>query len=238
MKALILASGFGTRLYPLTLTKAKALLQYKGKALVSHIVDKIPPDIDILVNINEKFESDFRRWQGTLGRKLTLCVEPVFTEEQALGAIGSLDYWIRAENITDDLLVIASDNYFEFDLSRFIAAYDGRNTLVAVYDIGDRSKASQYGVVHLADSRIIELEEKPAKPKSSLVATACYIFPPRIFPVLLECCDQGKRDNLGNFIAHLIEVDEVRAYAFSETWFDIGSIEVYESLQQTGSQES
>ena len=222
----------------MTLTKAKALLEYKGKALVSHIVEKIPQDIDVLVNINKKFESDFRRWQGTLGRKVALCVEPVFTEEQALGAIGSLDYWIRAESITDDLLVIASDNYFEFDLSRFIAAYDGRNTLVAVYDIGNRSKASQYGVVHLADSRIIELEEKPAEPKSSLVATACYIFPPRIFPVLLECCDQGKRDNLGNFIAHLIEVDEVHAYAFSETWFDIGSIEVYESLQQTDSEES
>lgn len=238
MKVLILASGFGTRLYPLTLNKAKALLEYKGKAILSHVVDKIPQDIDILININKKFEADFRRWQRSIGRVVTLCVEPVFTEEEALGAVGSLEHWIRAKNINDDLLVIASDNYFEFDLRRFIAAYDGRNTLAAVYDIGDRSKASQYGVVHLDGNRITELEEKPAQPKSSLIAIACYIFPARIFPVLFQCCDRGKRDNLGNFIAYLIEMDEVRAYTFSELWFDIGSNEIYRSLQQTSSETS
>ncbi|MCX6009307.1 MAG: nucleotidyltransferase family protein [Chloroflexi bacterium] len=230
MKSLILASGFGTRLYPLTTTKAKALLEYKGKASISHIVGWIPQDIDILVNINKKFEADFRRWQDTIGRAVTLCVEPVFTEEQAFGAVGSLDYWIRAKNINDDLLVIASDNYFELDLRQFIAAYNGKNTLVAVYDIGDKSKASQYGVVQLDGHKITGFEEKPAQPKSSLIAIACYILPPRIFPLLFQCCAQGKRDNLGNFIAYLIETDEVHAYTFSELWFDIGSIDVYQSL--------
>jgi len=53
MKCLILASGFGTRLYPLTQNKVKALLEFKGKALINHIVDKILQDIDILVNINQ-----------------------------------------------------------------------------------------------------------------------------------------------------------------------------------------
>jgi glucose-1-phosphate thymidylyltransferase len=231
MKSLILASGFGTRLYPLTLTRAKALLEYKGKASISHILDRIPQDVDVLVNINKKFEADFRRWQDNIGREVTLCVEPVFTEEQALGAVGSLDYWIKAENITDDLLVIASDNYFELDLSKFIAAYNGKNTLVAVYDIGDKSKASQYGVVQLDGCRIAGFEEKPAQPKSSLIAVACYILPPRIFPILSQYCAQKKRDNLGDFIAYLIEKDEVQAYVFTELWFDIGSIEVYQSLQ-------
>jgi len=231
MKSLILASGFGTRLYPLTLTKAKALLEYKGKALISYIVDKIPQDIDILVNINKKFEADFRHWQDTIGRAVTLCVEPVCTEEQAFGAVGSLDYWIRAKNIGEDLLVVASDNYFDFDLSQFIAAYNGKNTLVAVYDIGDKSKASQYGVVQLDGCKIAGFEEKPAQPKSSLIAIACYILPPRIFPLLFQCCAKGKRDNLGDFIAYLIEIDEVHAYAFSEMWFDMGSIDVYQSLQ-------
>jgi glucose-1-phosphate thymidylyltransferase len=190
MKSLILASGFGTRLYPLTQNKVKALLEYKGKALISHVVDKIPQDIDILVNTNQKFEADFRHWQATIGRAVTLCVEPALTEKEALGAVGSLDYWIRAKNITDDLLVIASDNYFEFDLSQFIGAYAGNHTLVAVYDIGDRSKAGQFGVVQLKGNRIIEFVEKPTKPKSSLVAIACYIFSPRIFPLLFQCCTE------------------------------------------------
>ncbi|HIE17510.1 MAG TPA: nucleotidyltransferase family protein [Dehalococcoidia bacterium] len=233
MKSLILASGFGTRLSPLT-TRAKALLEYKNKPLISHIVSKIPQDVDILVNTNKRFEADFRRWQATLGRAVTLCVEPVFTAEQALGAVGSLHYWVEAKGIAEDLLTIAGDNYFEFDLCQLISAYDGKNTLVAVHDLGDPSRASQFGVVKLEGSRITEFEEKPTRPKSSLIAIACYIFPPRVFPVLSMYCKQGERDNLGSFISYLIHQEEVHAYTFTGLWFDIGSIDVYRWVQQTG----
>ena len=234
MKSLILASGFGTRLYPLTQSKAKALLEYRGKPIINHVIDKIPEDVEILVNINQKFETDFRRWQSSINREVTLCVEPVLTEEQALGAVGSIDYWIRAKNITEDLLVVASDNYFEFDLSQFISAYKGKNTLVAVYDVGDRSKARQFGVVRLEGDRVVEFIEKPKQPKSSLVAIACYIFPPRVFPHLFQCCAQG-RDNLGNFISYLVEVDKVQSFTFSQVWFDIGNLDDYKSVQGSDS---
>ena len=227
MKSLILASGFGTRLYPLTISKAKGLIEYKGKALISHIVDKIPHDIDIFVNTNKRFEADFHRWQHTIGRKVTLCVEPVFSEEQTLGAVGSLDYWIRTKEIADDLLVIASDNYFEFDLHQFVATYNGRNALVALYNISDKIKASQFGVAQIHGRKIIRLEEKPIEPNCGLIATACYIFPQRMFPLLSSYCSKGRRDNLGSFIAYLINRDEAHAYVFSEPWLDIGSIDAY-----------
>lgn len=231
MKSLILASGFGTRLYPLTITKAKVLLPFKGKPIISHVVDRIPQNIDILVNTNKKFETDFRHWQNTVNRKVTLCVKPVFSEEQSWGAINSVDYWVRNKNITDDLAVIASDNYFEFDLSKFISSYNGNNVSVAVCDIGDKNKATQFGVVRLEGNRIVEFVEKPAVPKSSLIATACWILPPRIFPILSEFCSEGKKDNLGSFIAYLVGTDEVYAYTFTEQWVDIGSIDTYSSMQ-------
>jgi len=232
VKCLLLASGFGTRLYPLTQYKAKALLEYKGKPIISHLIEKIPAGIDILVNINQKFGDDFRQWQSTLERPITLCVEPVSREEEALGAVGSIDYWVKAKNIGEDLLVIAADNYFEFSLGSFIKAYKGRDALVAVYDIGDKSKAVQFGVVQLKGNRIVKFTEKPAHPESSLVAIACYIFPPRIFPLLFQCCTEG-RDNLGNFISYLVEVDKVQAYIFSEPWLDIGDLDVYKTIQKT-----
>lgn len=225
MKCLILAGGFGTRLYPLTINRAKALLGYKGKPIISHIVDKIPKNIDIMVNTNKKFEADFHQWQRTINRKVEILVEEVLSEDQKLGAVGSLNFWIEKKPIVEALLVIAGDNYFEFDLAQFIARYDGKHTLVAVYDIGDKGKASQFGVVQLDGHRIAEFQEKPAKPKSSLVATACYIFPQWIFPLLRQYCQRGKRDNLGSFIAYLIDKDEVHAYTFTESWIDIGSVE-------------
>jgi glucose-1-phosphate thymidylyltransferase len=235
MKSLLLASGFGTRLYPLNVNKAKGFIDYKGKALISHLVHKIPQDIPILVNTNKKFESDFRLWQKNIDRNITIYAEPVLHEKQAFGAIGSIEYCIKTQNIAEDLLVIASDNYFEFDLRRFFASYNGKNTLVAVHDIGDKNKASHYGVVKLDGNKIVELEEKPAQPKYSLIAIACYIFPQRIFPLLTQYCSEGKRDNLGGFIAYLIAKDEVRAYVFNESWMDIGSAEIYKSIKKSKS---
>lgn len=94
MRCLILASGFGTRLYPLTIKRAKALLEYRGKPLLTHIVDKVPQDMDILVSTNKKFETQFRHWQKTVGRQVDICVEHVWTEEQSKGAVGSLKFWL------------------------------------------------------------------------------------------------------------------------------------------------
>ena len=223
MKCLILASGFGTRLYPLTINRAKALLEFRGTPLVTHIVNRIPNDMEVFVTTNRKFEASFRQWSKTLGRAVTFCVEPVFTEEQSIGAVGSLNYCVATNNIMDDLLVIAGDNYFESSLSEFISSYDGQTTLVGVYDTGDKNKSSQFGVVGLDGLRITKFDEKPTKPESSLIATACYIFPARIFPLLSQFCYGGKKDNLGSFIAYLIAKDVVHAYTFTELWFDAGN---------------
>lgn len=231
MKCLILASGFGTRLYPLTMNRAKALLPYKGKPMINHIVDKIPRDIEILVNVNMKFEHDFREWGGKQDRDITICVENVKSDDEKLGAIGSLNYWIKKKNITEDLLLFGADNYFEFDLANFLAAYDGRHVFVAVYDVGHPSQATQYGVVKIEGDRIIELEEKPAAPKTSLVATACWILPPRVFPIISAFCDKSLRDNLGVFITHLVGIDTVKVYPFEEKWIDIGNLEIYHATK-------
>jgi len=227
MQCLILASGFGTRLYPLTLNKSKALLEYKGVPLINHVLNKVSRDIDLFVTTNKKFEGDFGKWLSALNRPVTLCVEPVYKQEERLGAVGSLDYCIKKQKISDDLLVLGSDNYFEFNLPAFISAFDGKTTLVAVNDIQDKDKATQFGVVRLDGNRIIEFVEKPRKPKSSLVATACWIVPARVLSLLGEFAQGGRKDNMGDFIAYLVSRDEVHAYVFNELWLDIGSTETY-----------
>ncbi len=232
MKCLILASGFGTRLYPVTKKTAKGLLPYKGKPVINHIIERLPADIDIHVNTNRKFENQYQQWQKTLDRHITLLIEPVKDEKQSLGAVGSVEYWTRQKGIEDDILVIASDNYFEMDMADFIARFNGRNALVAVYDIGNLKDACQFGIVKVDGDKVVELAEKPQKPQSSLVATACYIFPKRALPMLHRYCRRDKKDNLGDFLVHLIRNDELYAYIFKEAWFDIGS--KWEQLSQSG----
>jgi glucose-1-phosphate thymidylyltransferase len=231
MKCLILASGFGTRLYPLTQHQAKALLPYKGKPMINHIVDKIPADVDILVNVNKKFAADFHTWQKRQNRKIDICVEDVSSEEERLGAVGALHHWIREKGISEDLMVFGSDNYFEFDVAKFISGFDGRHVLVAIYDVLEKGNARQYGVVKIDGNHIIELEEKPAFPKSSLIATACWILPAGVFPLISEFCQGERKDNLGNLITYLIEKENVFAYPFKEKWIDIGSLEIYHATK-------
>ncbi|MFC1992497.1 nucleotidyltransferase family protein [Chloroflexota bacterium] len=223
MKCLIMAGGFGTRLYPLTRYKAKALLEYEGKPLATYLVDQIPDNMDIMVTINARFVDEFINWQQSLDRKVELCVEEASHEEKKMGAVNSIHFWVNSKAIEDDLLIVAGDNYFGFDLRHFIAAYNGENALVAVNDIGDKEKASQFGVVRLKGNRIVGFDEKPSIAGSSLISTACYLLPPRIFPMLGQLCSTTLQDNLGNLIAYLIARDQVYAYIFNESWFDIGS---------------
>lgn len=225
MRCLILASGFGTRLYPLTRDKAKALIEYKGKPLLTHMVEKIPQNIDILIATNRKFEVDFRRWRENIERKVEIGIEDVWTEKEKKGALGSLTFWVEQEDIKEDLLVLASDDYFEFDLPQFIAAYNGRIALVAVHDIGDRNRASQFGVVEVEKGRIVKCEEKPMHPKTSLIGIACYLLPPRLLPVLSRYHREHPAiDQLGHFITYLVEHDRVDAYVFTELWQDTAGI--------------
>ena len=107
---------------------------------------------------------------------------------------------------------------------RFIATYNGRNALVAVHDIGDRDRASQFGVVEVDKGRIVRCEEKPAFPETSLVGIACYIFPPRLFAMLSRYqYEHPELDQLGHFISYLVKHDQVDAYIFTEACHDIAS---------------
>jgi glucose-1-phosphate thymidylyltransferase len=223
MKCLILAGGFGRRVQPVIGDKPKTLLEYLGKPLISHIIDKIPPNIDIFISTNKRYEAGMLRWRETVQRSIEILVEPAQSENQKPGALSSISYWVQNKHISDDLLVIASDNYFEFDLRHFLASYNGQNALVAAYDIGDKEKARNFGVIRLNGYKIVEFNEKPPQPGSSLVATACYIFPPRILNICSNYCLEGKKDLLGDFIAHLVDTDEVFGFPFGEKWFDIGN---------------
>ena len=102
MKWLVIASGFGTRLYPLTLNKAKALLDYKGKPLPTYLVAGIPPAVDVFASTNRKLGADSHRWQESINKRVEICVEDVWTEQQARRTIGSLNFWVSRKAIDVD----------------------------------------------------------------------------------------------------------------------------------------
>ncbi|MFQ6090884.1 MAG: sugar phosphate nucleotidyltransferase, partial [Candidatus Bipolaricaulia bacterium] len=127
--------------------------------------------------------------------------------------------------LDEDLLIVGGDNILELDFGKFISAYHGR-PLLALYDIGDRDRVrGRYGVALVEDGKIEEFQEKPEEPRSTLVSTACYIYPPSIFPLIGEFLKQGqkRRDAPGYLNQWLLKRGvELAPFVFRGEWFDIG----------------
>src|SRR5687768_2197658 len=138
MKAFILAGGFATRLWPLTESRAKPLLPLAGKPMLSHIVEKIPPNIPVIVSTNAAFGEGFYAWKKTLQRDtIEIAIEQTTHDDQKLGTNGAVAQWITATNLKEDLLLITGDNYLGFSIEEFAKAATPGHPLLAAYDLKD-----------------------------------------------------------------------------------------------------
>jgi glucose-1-phosphate thymidylyltransferase len=227
MKCIILAGGFATRLWPLTENKAKPLLHLKDKPLISHIVEKIPADIQIIISTNAVFEKDFNEWAKDYpDRSLKIFVEDSASDDFKKGALGATAFVIEQEKINENLMLLAGDNYLGFNMEAFINHFDG-NPLLAAYDIKDLNQAKKFGVVVQREGHVHEFQEKPENPKSTLVSTGCYIFPAKNLRDIIDYARQ-KKDDLGGIFEYLLKKGEpIKIFRFEEKWIDIGSFDAY-----------
>ncbi len=169
MKVLILAGGYGTRLYPLIKDTPKALLNIAGKTLIDHTVDKFAdvPGIDeIVVVTNAKFADMLSGWvKGRSGGTCPIRVvnDGTHTPEERLGAIGDVLFVLASEKSMSDWVVAGSDNLFDFDIKPFFSFAKGKTPSVTVgcYDLGSIAGASKYGVIQLdGNGQMSSLEDK------------------------------------------------------------------------------
>lgn len=227
MKCIILAGGFATRLWPLTENKAKPLLHLKDKPLISHIVETLPSDIEVIISTNAVFEDDFKKWiKEHPGRNIRIFVEDSGSDEMKKGALGATALAIETLGIQDDLMLLAGDNYFGFKMEAFLGHFQNRS-LLAAYDIGNLHEAKKFGVVIERNGKAVEFQEKPEHPKSTLVSTGCFVFPQKNLADILHYA-QLKNDDLGGIFEYLTQkCEEIDVFKFNDPWVDIGSYEAY-----------
>ena len=245
MVALILAAGYGTRLYPLTKETPKALLPVGGRPILDHLIEKLePPGLQperFLLVSNHKYAEPFRKWAA--GRRWTAPAEVLddgsASEEDRLGSVGDLAFAIRRGSLQEkELLVLGGDNLFRDDLVGLVrfARQKAPGVTLGAYELPDRSAASRYGVLTLReeDRRLLDLEEKPAHPASGWVSTAIYFFPPSAVRWVLEYVGSRRTaDTLGPFVQWLITRESVFAYPLRGPWFDIGDVAAYTQAQES-----
>lgn len=236
MKAVVLAAGFATRLYPLTLERPKPLLPVGGRPLLDHILERLEevPGLDrVVVVTNAKFEPHFREWKEKLsfGPAVTVVSDGTWTNETRLGAIRDLKLAVTEARIADDLLAVAGDNLFFFSLGDFTRWSKGCGGIaIGAVPIASRELARQYGILELAEgNRILRFLEKPQDPPSLLASMGLYFFPQAKIGRMDEyLASRTNPDAPGFFIQWLLEREPLYAYPFEGTWFDIGDQKSYE----------
>jgi len=243
MKVLILAAGYATRLYPLTLTQPKPLLPVAGKPMINYVIDNMAtiPGIDrVFVVTNAKFAGHFQKWADAYRAAksplaFTIVNDGSTDDSNKLGAIGDLHLVITKENVDDDLIVVAGDNLFSNSLEDFGKFCRQKNApVLATYDVGSLEQVKKYSSISIdQQGRIVAFEEKPKAPTSSVTGIALYYYPRATLTLIKQYIAEGNNpDQPGRLMQWLYPRIPVYTWPVPGLWFDIGSKETLEEANR------
>jgi glucose-1-phosphate thymidylyltransferase len=243
MKVIILAAGYATRLYPLTLTQPKPLLPVAGKPMIEHVLDNLAPvgGIDrVYVVTNAKFAGHFQKWsddyRATKSKlNFTVVNDGTTDDTSKLGAIGDINYVLKTQNVDDDLIVVAGDNLFSEKITDFGKFCREKNApVLALYDVGNLEEIKKYNSISTdAGGRITFFEEKPKNPTSTLTGIALYFYPKAVIPLIKQYIAGGNNpDQPGRLVQWLYPRTPVYTWRVPGLWFDIGSKETLEEANK------
>jgi len=232
MHIVILAAGYGTRLYPLTKRIAKPLVTVNNKPMINYLVDKIKNLADsfsvdeVRVVVNNKFYKSFLAWKNKYKVRVKILNDGSNSPDDRLGAIKDMKFAIGKTKA--DWLVLGGDNLFQDDLLGFIKFAKKKKPYPS---IEYKKMATRFGVVKLnKEKEISKFQEKPKKPLSTLAASCVYFFPKQslhLFDSFIS--HNGSVDASGKYIAWLSKESKVFGYTLGGKWIDIGH---FDSLKQ------
>ena len=236
MTGIILAAGYATRMYPLTLNFPKPLLEVGGKKIIDHLLeDGERSGIErFIVVSNHKFISLFREWAEGKGNVMVLD-DGSMDNEHRIGAVKDIEFAIEKAGINDDTLILAGDNVLDFSLSSFIEYGKKKGTsCIMRHREPDKARLSKTGVVTIDQSDLVlSMEEKPKEPKSEWAVPPFYYYVKEDLPLIKEGIENGcGTDAPGSFVSYLAERRPVHAFLMPGKRFDVGSIEGYEKIRK------
>lgn len=177
-KAVILAGGKGTRLYPITKQIPKPLLPVGRKPILSHLVDLFLKHgvEDIAVLVNKDFHDDFAWWNK---RHYPNTKIEIIAEQDYLGTFGGL--WLLKDWLQGSHFFLTNgDELKEVDLKEMARFHEKAGTAGTIA-LAQVPNPKEYGVAVLEGDMIQEFLEKPENPPSDYISSGLYLLSPEIF---------------------------------------------------------
>ncbi len=181
MKGLILAGGHGTRLRPLTFTGNKHLLPIANKPMVfyglEHLRNAGIKDIAVILGPLREGFAELVGNGSSFGVNLTYIEQPI-PLGLAHAALISKDFMHG-----DPFIMYLGDNLLRDGVLPFKRKFE-REKLDCVIGVSEAKDPTRFGVVELANGKVVSLVEKPKHPKSNLALVGVYVFGPKIFDAI------------------------------------------------------
>lgn len=185
MKGLILAGGLGTRLRPLTHTGAKQLIPIANKPVIFYAIEDLKDagieEIGIVVGHDKtRIESV----KNAVGNGSRWGVKITYIEQDAPRGIGHAVLISESFIGKDNFVVYLGDNILKGGIKKLVDEFNNSNYDASIL-LTKHKYPTKFGVASLNEKgEIIDIEEKPEKPKSNNIVTGIYIFNSSIFEVL------------------------------------------------------
>lgn len=235
MKNIVIAAGYATRLGELTRNFPKPLLKIGDSTILGRMLDDIDKIKDIdehIIITNHKFARFFEEWKRSLSysKPITIVDDGTESNETRRGAVCDLLYAMTELNINDDMLVVAADNLLFFSFQEFVDFAKKKGTsCIMCHEQPSIEKLQRTGVVVLDDSnKVLDMEEKPQKPKSRWAVPPFYIYMKHDLDLIRHSVENGcGKDAPGNLAHYMVDNTTMHAWPMSAGRFDIGSLDTY-----------
>ncbi len=223
-KVLILTGGEGVKLRPFTYEMPKALLPIHNKPLLQHTIEFMAQNgfKDMIISVGhlgEKIKSYFKDGSG-FGVNITYI-------DQNKKEIGTAQPLIQAKKMIGDspFVLWYGDVLAEADLFDMLDFHKSHKNMVTM-GVTSVEKSSDWGVVTLKGSQIVEFNERPEKDYliSHLINAGIYIMNAEIFDHIKNNLKSLELDVLPK----LAKEKNLSGYSLEGQWFDVGSLENYE----------
>ena len=227
MEVIILAGGFGTRLKPLTYTRAKSLLPILNRPMVTHIIDVLPKEVNrVILAVNYKkdqIEKYFK--ENDFGKEII-----INNELKPLGTGGATKF--AEKYITGRFLVLNSDIISSLNIENMIK-FHKKNKATTTISLWPVENVSEFGVVDIQeDGKIVGFVEKP-KPEdapSEFINAGAYCLEPEVLDYIeTEHLVSMEKEIFPKIIK---DTDRFFGYEIKGYWMDIGRISSYINIHK------